>query len=68
MAQNESTVNSEIFVRILFLRTVLKDIKKSQLGHNFPISVNDKSDFIISRGFYFHETSHMQSFAKIKTP
>ena len=26
-----------------------------------------QSDFAISRGFYFHETSHMQSFAKIKS-
>ena len=26
-----------------------------------------QSDFAISRGFYFHETSHMRSFAKIKS-
>ena len=25
-----------------------------------------QGDFGISRGFYFHETSHMQSFVKIK--
>ena len=25
------------------------------------------SDFAISRGFYFHETSHMRSFAKMKS-
>ena len=36
-------------------------VKKSLLGHdlqNVPISVNDRVIFTISRGFYFHETSH----------
>ena len=37
------------------------DAKNSRLVHDFPIS-----DFAISRGFDFHETSHMRSFAKIK--
>ena len=31
-----------------------------------PISVND-SDFAKSRRFHFHETSHLRSFANIKT-
>ena len=30
------------------------DIKNSRLRHDLPISVNDE---VISRGFYFHETS-----------
>ena len=41
-------------------------VKITQLGHDLPISVNDKSDFVISQGFYFDETSHMRSLAKIK--
>ena len=33
-----------------------------------PSYINKRqSDFAISREFYFHETSHMQSFAKIKS-
>ena len=58
-----STVNSEIFANILFSRIALKDFfftLESLLGHDLPTS-----DFAISRGFYFHETSH-RSFAKIK--
>ena len=38
-------------------------VKKSQLWHDLPLSVNN---IMISQGFYFHETSHMRSFAKIK--
>ena len=34
---------------------------------DLPISINDRSDLAISRGFYFHETSHMRSFSKIKS-
>ena len=40
--------------------------KNLQLGHVLPLSVNDKSDFAILRGLYFHVTSHMRSFAKVK--
>ena len=40
------------------------DAERSRLGHDLPISLR-QSDFGISRGFYFHETSHMRSFAKI---
>ena len=40
-----TTVNPEIFARILFLRIGLKDIfatlKNSRLWHDLPISVND---------------------------
>ena len=51
----------------IFANSVKRDIchiKNSRLGHDIPTSVND-SDIAISRGFYFHETSHMRSFAKI---
>ena len=40
-------------------------IRNSRIGHDLPTSVND-SDFAISRGCYFHETSHLRSFAKVK--
>ena len=56
----ESTVVSEIFARILFSRITLEDIsakfKNSHLGHDLPTSINDKTDFAISRGFYIHKT------------
>ena len=58
-------VNSEIFARILLSRMAFKrhicDVRNSRQRHNLPISVNDR---VI--GFYFHETSDMRSFAKIK--
>ena len=38
------------------------DAKKSRLRHDLPIYVKE-IDFTISPGFYFHETSHMRSFA-----
>ena len=41
------------------------EVEKAGLGHALAILMND-SDFAISRGFHFHETSHMRSFAKIK--
>ena len=63
---NCSTVNSEIFVQTLFSRIALNVIygmlKKMRIGHDLPVSVNDR---VISRGFYFHKTSLMRSFAKI---
>ena len=44
------------------------DVKNSRLGHDLPISVNDRviSAFLGGEGGYFHETSHMRSFVKIK--
>ena len=36
------------------------DVKNLQQGYGLPISVNH-GDLAISRGFYFHETSHMQT-------
>ena len=62
------TVNPEIFARILSSRIALKYIfamVKIVTRHDLPISVND-SGFGILRGFYLHETLHMQNFAKIK--
>ena len=46
------TVNSEIFVRILYLGIASKDIchvKNSRLGHDLPASVNERviSPFLI---------------------
>ena len=35
-------------------------------GHGHDIHTVNFRNFAISRGFYFHETSHMRSFAKIK--
>ena len=43
--QIHCTVNPEIFARILFSRIELKDIfdaKYSRLGHDLPLSVNDR--------------------------
>ena len=42
---NGKTVNLDIFVRILFSQIAFKDIfaaLKTRLGHNEPISVNDR--------------------------
>ena len=52
------TVNSEIFAGILISRKALKEI-----FHDYDM-IYLQSDFSISRGFYFHETSQMRSFAK----
>ena len=52
-------MNSEIFVRILFSRLMLKDI--------FEVLLCDWwSDFTILQGFHYGETLHLRSFAKIK--
>ena len=41
-------------------------VKYSRLWHDLTTSVKDKRVFVISRGFYFRETPHPRSFAKIK--
>ena len=54
---------------ILFSRIALKDIfatLKFMTRAWFSHINKGQSYHAISRGFYFHETSHMQSFAKIK--
>ena len=53
----------ENFIYANNVKRHLCDVKKSRLKHDLHISVNDRA---ISRGFYFHETSHIRSFAKIK--
>ena len=63
------TVNPEFFAKPLFSRTVLKDIfvmlQICDKGR-FTYIIKQKSNSAILQGFYFHKTSHMQSFAKIK--
>ena len=63
------TVNPEIFARILFSRKGLNNIFATlkiatRAWFNY-ISIGE-SNFAIFRGFHFHETSQMRSFAKIK--
>ena len=41
--------------------------KNPGLGHDLPISENDRVILAFRDGFNFHETSHMRSFAKIKS-
>ena len=54
---NNSTVNSEIFVRIfIFLNSVKRhicDVKYSQQGHELHISVIDRMILPFSEGFMF---------------
>ena len=62
-----NTVNSEIFARILFSRIALKghiwDIRNSRLGHDIPISVNDRVILPFHEGFNFTE---IKTLAEIK--
>ena len=63
---SSGTVNSEIFARTLFSPISLNyicDVNKSRLEHDLPVSVNNR---VISRGFYFHKTSYIRIFVKIK--
>ena len=56
----EGTVNSEIFARILFSRKVLShicDLKNLRLGHDLPISVNDRVIVQNREDFIFTEVS-----------
>ena len=69
---NSHTVNSEIFVNSV--KRHICHVKNLPLWHDLPTSVKEKDFsyfakkrfFVISRGFYFRETPHTQSFAKIK--
>ena len=56
----------ENFIFANSIKRHISDVKNSRLRQDLPISIND-SDFVISRGFYFYETSPMRSFAKIKS-
>ena len=64
------TVNSEIFARILFSRIVLNHIfatLKIATRVWFTNINKIQSEIANSWGLYFHETSHMRSFAKIRS-
>ena len=57
-------------MRILFSRIALKDIfvtLKIETRTWFTYISKRQSDLAISRGFYFHETLQMRSFAKNET-
>ena len=67
-----NTVNSEIFTRIFFSRIALKDIHvfstlKFATRPWCTYISKRQSDLAILREFCFRETSHMGSFAKIKS-
>ena len=53
----------EVFIFANSVKRHICDVKILRLGLGLLISVNER---VISPGFYFHETSHMRSFAKIK--
>ena len=64
-----SSVNSEIFTRILFSRIALKHIflmLKFMTSAWFIYRSKGQNDFFNSWGFYFHNTSQMRSFIKNK--
>ena len=63
LIEYEYTVNSKNFAIIsqISLKDLLATLKIAT-RYALPISVIDS---VISRGFHFHETSHMRSFAKI---
>ena len=58
------SVNSEIFARILFSRIALKHIKKSQLEHDLPTSVNGRVILSLREGFIFAKISEFTVFSE----
>ena len=68
--QYTCTVNSEIFARNVLSRIALKDLfvtlKICDFSTWFSYISKCQIIFAISRGFYFHKTSHMRSFAEKK--
>ena len=44
----------------------ISDVKNSRLRQGLPMSINDRV-ILPFREVFFHETSHMRSFAKIKS-
>ena len=62
ISTSESTVNPQIFARTLFSQIALKFETRAC----FTFISKRQINFAFSQGFYFHETSLMQSFAKIK--
>ena len=69
MHWNKRTVNLEFFARILFSQKSIKrhicDVIKSRLGHDIPISVNDRVILPLQDGFNFTKL-RMRCFAIIK--
>ena len=57
----------ENFIFANSIKIHISGVKYSRLRQDLPISIIDKVILPFSRGFYFHETSHMRSFAKIKS-
>ena len=55
----------ENFIFANSIKRHISDVKKSRLRIELPIP--GQSYFAIARGFYCHESSHMQSFMKIKS-
>ena len=66
-----STVNLEIFARILFSAKSVKrhicDVKISRLGHNLPISVNDRVIWLLQKVLFLRNFSHAK-FRENKIP
>ena len=59
------TVDSDIFANSI--KRYISDVKNSRLRQELPISIKDRVILPFLRGFYFHETWHMRSFAKINS-
>ena len=57
----------ENFIFANSIKRHISDVKKIATKARFTYINTRQSDFAISRGFYFHKTSHMRSFAKLKS-
>ena len=57
----------ENFIFANSIKRHISDVKKNANKARFTFINKRQSNFAISRGLYFHETSHMRSFAKIKS-
>ena len=56
----ESINFREDFIFAICIERHICDAKKSRIGHDLPIYSKQRSDFAISQGFYFHETSQFR--------
>ena len=56
----------DIFILANNVKRHIYDVKNSQVGHGLPISVIKRVILPFFEGFYFHQNSHMRSFAKNK--
>ena len=57
----------ENFIFANSIKMHISDVKNSRLRQDLPLSINDRVILPIHEGFYFHKTSLMPSFAKIKS-